>query len=154
MAGFGVRVFASGKKSYVVQYRAGGRLRRYTIGPQGVFTPAEARKEARVLLADVERGLDPAERRAGQARHLNVAELCDLYVAEGMTTKKPSTIASDRGKLERHVKPQLGKRLLRSIGRGDIERFQADVAGGKTAVDVKGGFRSRSRVTGGKGTAT
>ena len=63
LAGFGLRVFTTGKRSYVLQYRALGRSRRYTIGPHGVWTPETARKEALIQLARVAKGENPAEER-------------------------------------------------------------------------------------------
>ena len=56
LPGFGLRVFASGKRSYLIQYRAAGRTRRYTIGLHGVWTPETARQEAKVQLGRVARG--------------------------------------------------------------------------------------------------
>ena len=48
--GFGVRVFPSGRKSYVIQYRAQKRTRRFTLGDCALFTPLQARKKAAALL--------------------------------------------------------------------------------------------------------
>jgi len=61
LPGFGLRVFTSGKRSYLIQYRSGGRSRRYTIGQHGVWTPELARKEAKVQLGRVAQGDNPAE---------------------------------------------------------------------------------------------
>ena len=61
LAGFGIRVFPSGRKSYLVQYRAGGRSRRRSIGQHGALSAEDARKEARKLLGDVAKGGNPAE---------------------------------------------------------------------------------------------
>src|SRR5437667_12092096 len=47
LPGFGLRVFTSGKRSYVIQYRVRGRSRRYTIGLHGVWAP-ETRQAAKV----------------------------------------------------------------------------------------------------------
>jgi Arm domain-containing DNA-binding protein len=66
LPGFGLPVFASGKRSYLIQYRAAGRSRRYTIGQHGVWTPELARKEAKVQLGRVAQGDNPAEE--GQLR--------------------------------------------------------------------------------------
>ena len=61
--GFGVRVTTNGKRSYVLQYRMGGRetpTRRFTIGKHGSpWTPQLARKEAERLSILIHQGVDP-----------------------------------------------------------------------------------------------
>ena len=153
--GFGLKVTKSGRKVYILQRRLNGQLRRWTIGVHGSpWTPDAARKEASDLLQVVAHGADPLAAKRASKNGITIAELCDLYLLEGCATKKQSTIDVDRGRIERHIKPLLGKRTVRDLTRTDIERFMADVAGGKTAIDVRTKSRGRSRVTGGKGTAT
>ena len=60
LKGFGVRIYPTGRKQYVVQYRANGRSRRTNVGQYNVMTAEEARKEARLIQADVARGADPS----------------------------------------------------------------------------------------------
>jgi integrase len=99
-------------------------------------------------------GKDPRVIRADEKAARTVAELCDQYLAEGCTTKKPSTLATDRGRIERHIKPLMGRARVKDVTPGDVRRFLRDVAAGKTAADVKTGPRGRAIVAGGKGTAT
>lgn len=168
LKGFGLKVMPSGVMTWIVEYRpgAGGRgisKRRMTLGRPGALTPDEARALAKDILAKVHAGADPAALKAEAKTAKTVTELCDLYLAEtelgniiskrGMP-KKSSTLISDRGRILRHIKPLLGKKLVRDVSRADIERFLRDVANGKTAADVKTKLRGRAIVTGGKGTAT
>jgi len=154
LPGFGARCRKSGATYYFLKYRIGARQRWHTIGRQGApWTPEEARREAIRLLGEVVRGKDPGATRAADRKAATIAELCDLYLAEGVTTKKPSTIRNDRSRIERHIKPLLGHRKIREVTRADVERFQRDVAAGRTAGDRKTGYRGRSIVTGGIGAA-
>jgi Arm DNA-binding domain len=67
LAGFGLRCTSMGK-IYFVEYVCAGVRRHYRIGPHGVWTTAEARREARLLLQAVSRGIDvSSERRALRA---------------------------------------------------------------------------------------
>ena len=106
--GFGVRVRSGGAKTYILHYRAGaGRnapLRKLTIGRNGSpWTAQTARVEAKRLLGQVASGEDPAHLRLAERRAMTMTELCDLYLAEGTTHKKPSTLKADRGRITHHI---------------------------------------------------
>lgn len=154
LPGFGLRVFPSGKKSFLVQYRHQRRTRRITIGLYGPLTPDSARVEAINLLAKITKGGDPSGDRAKARTDLTVAQLCDLYLREGCKSKKPSTVATDNGRILRHVIPLIGHLPVRSVTRLDIQRFAKDVALGKTAAVIKTKKRGKARVTGGAGAAS
>ena len=141
--GFGLKVTTAGTRTYLVQYRVGGRkgrTRRVTIGRHGrpwtdtrtnetkSLTPEVARKEAKRLLGLVTAGEDPAEDRTRARQAITVAELCELYLSEGVATKKVPTVARDRGRIELHVKPLIGRRRARDITQDDIERFMNGIA--------------------------
>lgn len=164
LPGFGLRVFASGKRSYLIQYRAAGRTRRYTIGLHGVWTPETARQEAKVQLGRIARGDNPSEERQLDHKAITVKELCALYTADlnaglilgkGGRPKKPTTIVTDTGRIERHIIPLIGARRVKDLTKADINKVLKDIMAGKTRVAVKTKkLRGKAIVRGGAGTAT
>jgi integrase len=167
VAGFGARQQTkNGAVSYVLFYRtAEGRQRWHTIGRHGSpWTPDEARTEAKRILGSVASGLDPAALKRAKRKAQSVSELCDLYLADAQAgrvltrrreAKRPSTILTDRGRIERHIKPLLGTMAVPAVTRTDVEAFMHDVAEGKTAARTKTKkLRGLAVVRGGKGTAS
>lgn len=164
LPGFGLRVFASGKRSYLIQYRAAGRTRRYTIGLHGVWTPETARQEAKVQLGRIAAGDNPAEERQLDHKAITVKELCNLYLndlnaglvlGKGGRPKKPGTVVSDIGRINRHIIPLIGARRVKDLTKADINKVLKDVMAGKTRVSVKTSkLRGKAIVRGGVGTAT
>lgn len=164
LIGFGARRQLSEAVSYVLQYRTReGRQRFFTIGRHGApWTPETARAEAKRLLGEVAHNGDPAAVKHAKRNAKTVAELCDLYLADAKAgrlltrkkqPKKASTLAIDAGRIERHIKPMLGRRAVAAVTREDVETLLHDIAAGKTAAKVKTRKRGLARVTGGKGAA-
>lgn len=121
LPGFGVRVYPSGRRAYLVQYRMRGRTRRMLLGPHGVLTVDEARRRARTALGRVAEGIDPAAVRDEERKSISVAELADRYLAEhAEVRKKPASLRNDRLLLRIHILPKLGKLPLEAVSRSDV----------------------------------
>lgn len=164
LPGFGVRVFPTGKKTfYVDYYNQDGQRKRMSIGPFGKLTVEEARKMARITLGDTLRGDDPLLERKTRRGSLTMSELCDNYliaaqqgliIGRSGRAKKSSTLETDAGRIERHIKPLLGKKLVIDLKRSDVSKFIRDVTAGKTAYQGKSErLRGKVVVAGGAGTA-
>ena len=156
--GFGLRVKPSGSKAFVLKYRVGPRTKRLTIGKIGSpYTVEEARRAAADLLRAVRDGRDPGEEKRERLAAETVADLAGLYLGpDGRAArprKKSSSWLRDEAAIHHHIVPLLGRKLINDLTPSDVQRFQADVAAGKTRADRKAGPRARIIVRGGKGTA-
>ena len=157
VAGFVLRVFASGRRSFGLKYRVDGRQRWFTIGDYGApWTVEEARERARAILRDAKDGLDRQGLKEEVREAETVAEVVERYLVEGRLTKpnkRDSSWRNDASLLRRHVTPLIGKQLARNLTRRHIEQLQADIVAGKSAADERTRPRGRAIVSGGPAVA-
>jgi integrase len=159
--GFGLRVLPSGLKTFVVQYRnAEGIQRRMKLGRFGVLTVERARELAKLKLAEVIVGEDPADKVRQSRNGLTVAQMCDWYLVEARAGNilgrknlpiKESSLAMDESRIRTHINPLLGKRIVKHLKVADVEQMQTDVKNGRTAKPRTGGRGGMA--TGGAGVA-
>jgi integrase len=154
LKGFGLSVQTSGAKSYVLTYRHAGVQRRMTIGKHGDITCEQARKLAAEHKHAVVHGSDPLGEKRAKRHALTMGDVFDAYLAsEEFADKADITRDLDRGRVERHLRPLLGKRHANQVTEQDVRKAFNGIAEGRTAVDVKTGPRGRSIVRGGRGAA-
>jgi len=125
LRGFGLRVFPSGRKIYVVQYRTVGyRQRKFKIGAHGDLTPDQARDMARQVLAKVAQGGDPASERAKERKDPTISDLLDLYLRDHAEPHQAArTVAGNRRLIEKAIRPRLGQIKVNAITRQDVSQF-------------------------------
>lgn len=156
LVGFGVIVRPSGVYSYIYSYRnQNNRKRSITIGKVGTMTPDEARRKADEHRRSVLDGHDPMAEKREAKKHTTVSGLLDAYIeSPTFTEKAESTRYTDLGRIERHLRPLLGRIPIVELDLPTVERAHRAIIHGKTACNRRSGkLRGRTQVKGGEGTA-
>ena len=144
LSGFGVRVYPTGSKHYVVQTRAGGKAaKRVTVGRHGVVTAEEARRRAALVIARIKAGEDPVPERPSRA-HADgptVGDLARQWLDEHVAVRcKPNTVSMYTLVVNRHLLPAFGKIPALALDHARVTEFhhslRATPAMANQAVDT------------------
>ena len=129
ITGFGLRVFPTGTKTWILEYRANGggrkeRKKKFTIGNIKDFTADEARKVAEKKRAEVVVGLDPQAEKAGERAAITVKELSKLFFENHVEPKRSkNTKEGYRDALDSHILPALGNMKADKVVVAEVERL-------------------------------
>jgi hypothetical protein len=132
--GLGLRIYSSGRKAFVVSYRATGTKRLMTLGDYGVLTLEQARKAARSAMHAVEsRQMDPLlEKRQAThaARTGTVQAMFDAYLeARVNDPRRPMKSADYPRRLSRlYIFPKFGGRQTADVRRSEIREWHDSLA--------------------------
>src|SRR3974390_402738 len=110
LPGFGVRVRAGGRRSWIVQYRIGNQQRRVTLGRVGTLTAEKGRKEAKATLGKVPLGRDPQSEKFTERAKAGVtlAGIVETYLAYAKRNLKPKTLSEVERSLTKQWAPLAG----------------------------------------------
>lgn len=126
MPGFGVRVTAAGARAFVLNYRAGGRERRITIGQHPAWSVKAARDEAKRLRRIVDAGGDPLAEEQAEREAPTVADLCARYAEHHLPKKRSAK--DDRAMLENDILPRLRWAKVRDVRFTDIDKLHREIS--------------------------
>jgi len=122
--GFAVRIYPSGTKSYMIQYRVNGKTDKNFFGKHGVLTPDEARKIAREKLVYIANGGNPAEDKRAHAKAPTLGGFCNYFMEHyAKQSLKPSTFKEYQRSIDNFIKPALGNRKLQDIVKADVTKL-------------------------------
>lgn len=134
LKGFGVRVYPSGRRAFVITYRTDTGTKRFlTLGDYGELTADQARRLAQDKLADVRHGKDPQAERKEKRLELSVEELAVRYLEHVKQHKR--SWKNDEQRLRDHVLPTLGKTKLSEITLNQLQRLHAKIRARKHPGD-------------------
>lgn len=130
LPGFGLRIRAGGKRTWIAQYRVGSKQRRVSIGTVEALNADKAREAARGILAKVQLGGDPqtdkAESRARAA--VTFKTVAKSYLEDHAKPKlKPRSYEEVERHLTHHWAP-LGELPLHQIKRGMVAARLSEIA--------------------------
>ena len=127
LPGFGVRVYPSGAKVFIVQCRGSGRSQRVTLGRYGLMTVESARRQAALTIARIKNGedLEPEVEPATEAAPgETVAAAAERYLQEHVAIHCKATSAKMyRRLLDTFILPAIGDVPVREVTRENVAKL-------------------------------
>ena len=134
-SGVGLRVSKSGRKTWFIMYRSGGRLRRFTLGTFPPLSLADARSLAEAAKRAVALGEDPAAHKQSARSAPAIADLVTQYLEMYAKVHKRSWRIDER-RFRRTVLPQWGRRKVTDITRRDVIALLDDLMARNIPVEA------------------
>ena len=124
ISGFGVRITATGFRSYVLRYRTRtGFQRTETIGSTSTWTVVAARTRAVEIKRAVDSGSDPVANRQADIAAPDMRSLCERFEQEHMPRLRPATAKEYGDLIEKEILPKLGALKVASVSFNDIDKL-------------------------------
>lgn len=130
--GFGLRVFPSGAKSWIFEYRPpnGGRTaskRRVLIGQIADFTPDQARKVADQFRTTVKTGGDPQAAKNEWRTSPTLKQVAEAFLEHIEENRAEATFKGYERVLRVHVLPRLGTKKARDVEHHEVAKLHRDM---------------------------
>jgi integrase len=119
LPGFGLRVYPTGRKSYVWSYRVKGRKHLMTIGPHGALTLHQARDMVRRLIGQMLEGHDPLVEKQKEALGETILDLCLAFMERHSIPHKKSWREDER-RIKAYILPSWASLKIKSVTRSDV----------------------------------
>jgi integrase len=126
--GFGVRLYKSGSKSFIFDYRLRGRQHRHVLGKVGAWSLEAARQHARSLRVDVDKGIDPFGRQGSAAPQWTVTDAWTRYERDYLPKMAPRAAADTRAIWRDYILPKVGQKHVEDLEFADGERVHRAIA--------------------------
>ena len=129
--GLGLRIYPSGKKAFVLSYRAKGRKRLMVLGRYGAdLTLGEARTKAGKERGKLGDGIDPLEEKRAAGRGKTFGELIEDFMERHVEAQRLKTAKAIGRRLERNIPASWKNRHADAIEGWEIEELHQRI--GKT----------------------
>lgn len=134
LPGFGIRIYPTDRKAFILSYRSNGRKRFLTLGSYGVLTLEQARDNARSLLGEVIKAKDPLQERQKEASGKKIKDLCAAYLERHARSHKKSW-KTDESRINNHILPAWKGIKISAISRADVASLHHKI-GEKTPIEA------------------
>lgn len=123
--GFGARIRATGRATFILQYRnSQSQQRKYVIGRYGAITVYQARTIALQKRGEVASGLDPAAARNEVRLGQTMSDLARVYIEKHLPTKRSAS--TDLKHINRRILPKFGGRKITSLTYEEVRKFHKE----------------------------